>query len=74
MANRVNLGSPFNHKMTIRMTDDQFTFLTTFSETLGVSPSDALRMMLNACMVSAQQKGVVQNGKDLETSINSNVE
>ena len=74
MANRVNLGSPFNHKMTIRMTEDQFTFLTSFANTLGVSPSDALRMMLNACMVSAQEKGVVQNGKDLETPIDRNME
>lgn len=39
-----------NQRITLRLNSEQFDFVRTQSEILGVSPSDFLRMMVNASM------------------------
>lgn len=39
-----------NQRITLRLSSEQFEFVRTQSEILGVSPSDFLRMMVNASM------------------------
>ena len=39
-----------NQRITLRLNAAQFQFVQTQSELLGVSPSDLLRMMVNASM------------------------
>ena len=39
-----------NQRITLRLNPAQFQFVQTQSELLGVSPSDLLRMMVNASM------------------------
>lgn len=46
----VNLGSAYTHRITLRLTEEQFDFLTDMSKLLGVSPSDYLRMSINSSM------------------------
>lgn len=48
-----------NQRVTVRFTPQQFDFLKAIAEHMGVSPSDAIRMMVNSGMVSwNNQKGV----------------
>lgn len=42
-----------NHRITLRLNDNQFEFITVQSEVLGVSPSDYLRMLVNSFMTIA---------------------
>lgn len=39
-----------NQRITLRLNPEQFDFVRTQSDILGVSPSDFLRMMVNASM------------------------
>lgn len=39
-----------SHRITLRLNDDQFEFVRMNAETLGVSPSDFLRMVINSSM------------------------
>lgn len=39
-----------NQRVTLRLNPEQFEFVRTQSEVLGVSPSDFLRMMVNTSM------------------------
>ncbi len=48
----VNLGDPLNHRISLRLTDKQFDFLTQVSTIMGITPSDYLRMVVNTGMVS----------------------
>lgn len=41
-------------RITLRLNDEQFTFVKTVSDALGVSPSEYLRMMVNLSMVGAK--------------------
>lgn len=41
-----------NHRITLRLNDDQFEFVRMNAETLDVSPSDFLRMVINTTMFS----------------------
>lgn len=52
----VNMGSKYTHRVTLRLTDEQYNFLIKVSELLGVSPSDYLRMVVNSGMVQTQGK------------------
>jgi hypothetical protein len=40
------------HRITLRLTDEQFDFVKLNSDTLGVSPSDFLRMVINTARVT----------------------
>ena len=41
-------------RITLRLNDEQFTFVKTVSDALGVSPSEYLRMMVNLSMTGAK--------------------
>jgi uncharacterized protein (DUF1778 family) len=43
------------NRITLRLNDAQFSFIKAAAEVLGVSPSEFLRMMVNASMVSARK-------------------
>lgn len=47
-----NYGSQYNHKVTLRLNEQQFDFITQVSQVLGVSPSEYIRMTINAGMVA----------------------
>lgn len=64
---KVNLGDKYTHRLTLRLTDGQMDFLAKVSEILGVTPSDYIRMSLNAGMVSTSASiDSLVNGKALE--------
>lgn len=70
----MNLGDKFNHRLTIRLNDKQFEFLLNVSGVLGVSPSDYIRMCLNAGMVTVD-KGLLEKVgtqfEDVKTDIDN---
>lgn len=43
-----------SNRITLRLNEEQFTFVKTVADALGVSPSEYLRMMVNLAMVGAQ--------------------
>lgn len=55
MSKTVNLGDPLTHRLTLRLTDKQFDFLTNVSTLMGTTPSDYLRMAVNASMISSSK-------------------
>lgn len=61
----VNLGDPLTHRLTLRLTDKQFEFLTQVATLMGTTPSDYLRMVVNASMVST--------GKSIEKMVKGEV-
>ena len=58
----VNLGDKYTHRLTLRLTDGQMDYLGKVSTLLGTTPSEYLRMTINACMISTN--------KNLETMMN----
>lgn len=50
-------------RITLRLTDDQFNFVKDGADTLDVSPSDFLRMVINATMVTT--KNAMKKVEDL---------
>lgn len=78
MAKTVNLGDPLTRRVTLRLTEKQFGFLTDVSTIVGVSPSDYLRMMVNASMTATNETiEVLKSGKvgmsneNIKTDINN---
>ena len=45
-----------NTRITLRLNEFQFNFVKANADILGVSPSEFLRMVVNASMASAQKK------------------
>ena len=43
-----------SQRITLRLNEQQFDFVKTVADALGVSPSEYLRMMVNLSMVGAQ--------------------
>lgn len=43
------------NRITLRLNDEQFAFVKTTAEILGVSPSEFLRMVVNASMVGMRK-------------------
>lgn len=43
-----------NHRITLRLNEDQFGYVANNSEVLGVSPSDYLRMLVNSFMAASK--------------------
>lgn len=77
----VNLGDKFVRRITLRLNEEQYDFLIKVSSILGVSPSDYLRMTVNAGMVSTKNglddmssgnflKGMVGTNENVKTNIN----
>lgn len=54
-----------SQRITLRLNEEQFDFVRTIAESLGVSPSEYLRMMVNLSMVGAQ-KITERNGERRE--------
>ena len=46
-----------SQRITLRLNEQQFDFVKTVADALGVSPSEYLRMMVNLSMVGAQGAG-----------------
>lgn len=44
-----------NHRITLRLTDEQFDFVKQNAEILDVSPSDFLRMVINTTLVASKK-------------------
>ena len=75
----MNMGSKLDHRVTLRLNNDQYEFLLKVSELLGVSPSDYLRMSINSGMIasrstlsdfisSSESKGVVGTNENVKTN------
>lgn len=56
-----------NHRITLRINDEQFSFVKQSADLLGVSPSDFLRMVVNMTMASSKV------GAETAASIDSEV-
>lgn len=56
MAKTVNMGDKYEHRLTLRLTDKQFDFVVTCAELLGVSPSEYIRMSINAYLVASEKE------------------
>lgn len=70
-----NLGSNYSHRITLRLNDEQYKFVMDVSDTLGVSPSDYLRMCVNTGL-SAMKKStanmeVVGTHEDVKADIDN---
>lgn len=70
-------GDNLNHRITLRLSDQQYNFLMVVSDVLGVSPSDYLRMSINSGLASAESDefmkgllGGMSNYENVETNIN----
>ena len=46
-----------SQRITLRLNEEQFTFVKTVADALGVSPSEYRLMMVNVSMVGAQSSG-----------------
>lgn len=70
MAKTVNLGDKYNHRVTLRLNDDQFEYVCECSNMLGVSPSEFLRMSINAGMyaVPLSEKGTVGTNENVKAN------
>ena len=44
-------------RITLRLSESQFSFVRATADTLGVSPSDFLRMVINTAMCSTNSGG-----------------
>ena len=47
-----------NNRITLRLNDQQFEFVRKSSEPLGVSPSEFLRMVINATMAASKAASI----------------
>lgn len=60
-----------NQRVTVRFTPQQFAFVAEMAETMGVSPSDVIRMIINSGMVSwNNKKGVERRENELASIYN----
>lgn len=60
-----------NQRVTVRFTPQQFEFLKEIANHMGVSPSDAIRMMVNSGMVSWNKQRGVGRRENESTSIDN---
>lgn len=83
MSKTVNMGDKYEHRLTLRLTDKQFDFIVACAELLGVSPSEYIRMSINAHLVAYEKelidnahklhekkKGMVGTNENVKTDIN----
>ena len=70
-----NLGTNFNHRVTLRLNDDQYNFLFDFSEIMGVTPSEYMRMVINTGLVASDGdvNNLLNNVLKGEVGTNENV-
>lgn len=55
------------YRLTLRVSEEQFTFLKQYSDVVGVSPSELVRMIINASMYADKKIGEGANAS--ETSV-----
>ena len=55
-----------NQRVTLRLNAEQFEFVKTVADALGVSPSEYLRMMVNLSMAGAKRISDEQQQKESE--------
>lgn len=72
----VNYGSKYTHRITLRLSDEQFNFITDISRVLGVNPCDYLRMSINSSMCLSKdsfnpQKRTVGTNENVKTDFNN---
>lgn len=53
-----------SHRITLRVNDEQFDFVKMNADTLGVSPSDFLRMVINTSLSSYRMMAENEKLKD----------
>lgn len=51
-----------SNRITLRLNDEQFAFVKQNADVLGVSPSDFLRMVVNAAMATAKMTSIKFEG------------
>lgn len=55
-----------NQRVTVRFTPQQFKFVAEMADTMGVSPSDVIRMIINSGMVTwNNKKGAERRANEL---------
>lgn len=54
-------------RVTVRLSDEQFEFIKTQTDMLGISPSDYLRMLVNAGLYASRLPQDGENAKVLES-------
>lgn len=59
-----------NQRVTVRFTPQQFAFVAEMANTMGVSPSDVIRMMVNSGMVTWNAKKGDMRRENEQTCIN----
>lgn len=70
----MNYGSTYNHRVTLRLNDEQYDFLIKVSELLGVSPSDYVRMSINTGMIGMTgQIDKIKSGKFAEEELKKGI-
>lgn len=62
-----------SQRITLRLSEPQFTFVKTVADALGVSPSEYLRMMVNLSMVGAQNTGKEGMRRENEQARSDNI-
>jgi uncharacterized protein (DUF1778 family) len=55
-----------SNRITLRLNDEQFTFVKSQADILGVSPSDFLRMVVNASLATSKKVKIKLEGKGRE--------
>lgn len=72
-----NMGAKLNHRVTLRLNEEQYNFIIECSRLLGVSPSDYVRMTINSGMIALKNKNLSINVTDMisekEVGTNENV-
>lgn len=72
--NTVNYGDRYVHRVTLRLSDDQYNWLIGISKILGVTPSEYMRMSINTGMHATNlekfEKGKVGTDENVKTSVN----
>lgn len=61
-------------RITLRLNEGQFNFVKAHSDMLGVSPSEFLRMVINATMSATVSNAVIDYAQDCADSLNSKKE
>ncbi len=58
MARATKLNTKYDHRVTVRLSEKQFNWLIGVANLMDVSPSDYIRMSLNAAMtIDSDMKG-----------------
>lgn len=60
-------------RITLRLNERQFEYVKFGSDTLGVSPSEFLRMVVNMAMVSEEKSGKGKIGRENDKANRNNI-